>query len=142
MIPVFGNKQEGINYIDRPGAYALIENKDRQIAVIESGNGYFLPGGGIDPGETEVDALERELMEETGYQVSVLEEIGATVEYIEAPREGKFYQIRSRFHVVRLDTKIKDEIEKDHRLVWLPQEKALKLLTRQSQIWAVRRMAE
>jgi len=59
-IPEFGTRLDGIDYIDRPSVYAVIENKHRQIAVIVTSNGYFLPGGGIDPSETEVDALKRE----------------------------------------------------------------------------------
>jgi 8-oxo-dGTP diphosphatase len=138
----FGNKLSGIDYIDRPGAYAVIQNNDQQIAVIETSNGYFLPGGGIDAGETEVEALERELIEEIGYQVSVIAEVGAAVEYIEASEDEKFYQIRSRFYKVQLDSKIREGIERDHRLVWLSQGDALKILTRQSQVWAVQKMAK
>ena len=138
----FGSRLDGIDYIDRRGAYAVIENNDKQIAVIETGYGYFLPGGGIDCDETEVDALKRELMEEIGYQVSVLAELGAAVEFIKAAREEKYYQIRSKFYKAQLDSKIGEGIEQDHRLVWLLQEDALKLLTRQSQVWAVQNMAK
>ena len=140
LIPTFGNRLDGIDYVDRPGAYAVIANEDKQIAVIVTGQGYYLPGGGIDPGETAVNALKRELVEEIGYQVSVFEEIGAAVEYIEASGEGKYYQIRSRFYKAQLGMKIGEGIDLDHRLVWLLQEDALKLLSRQSQIWAVRNM--
>lgn len=141
VIPIFGNKLKGMDYIDRPGVYAVIENEDKQIAVIATGEGYFLPGGGIDPGEMGVDALKRELIEEIGYQVSAFAEMGAAVEYFEASREGKYYQVRSRFYKVQLGTKIGDGIEMDHRLVWLPREKALKLLKRKSQVWAVQNLA-
>lgn len=133
----FGVRLDGIVYIDRPGVYAVIENDDKQIAVIETGNGYFLPGGGIDSGESDLDALKRELIEEIGYQVSVLGELGETVEYINAYSDERSYRICSKFFRVRLSSKIGEGIEKDHRLVWLPQEDALKLLARQSQVWAV-----
>jgi 8-oxo-dGTP diphosphatase len=136
-IPEFGNKLEGVDYIDRPGVYAVIENKDKQIAVIETGSGYFLPGGGIDPGEMEVDALRRELMEEVGYLLSELVEIGAAIEYITAAREEKYYRIESRFYKVQLDAKIGEGIEKDHHLIWLSPEEARGRLTRQSQAWAI-----
>jgi 8-oxo-dGTP diphosphatase len=138
----FGNILDGIDYIDRSGAYAVIENNDRQIAVIETSIGYFLPGGGIDSGETEVEALKRELIEEIGYQVSVIVEIGAAVEYIEASNEKKYFKLRSKFYKVQLDSKIGGGIERDHRLVWLSPEEAFKLLTRQSQVWAVQKMAQ
>ena len=135
--PIFGNKLDGINYIDRPGAYALIVNDDQQIAVIETGNGFFLPGGGMDPGETELEALKRELQEETGYQVFVLSQAGTAFEYINGVREDQYYRIRSSFYKVQLGPKTMEGIEKDHRLVWLSREAAIKCLSRQSQVWAI-----
>ena len=141
-IPEFGVKQDDIDYIDRPGVYAVIENNDKQIAIIETSNGYFLPGGGIEVIESDVDALKREIFEETGYQATVLEEIGEAVEYIKANSDEKNYKIRSRFYKVQLGSKVGEGVEKDHRLVWLWQENACKLLVRQSQVWAVQSMVK
>jgi 8-oxo-dGTP diphosphatase len=141
-IPEFGTRHEGKNYVDRPGVYAVIENKHKQIAVIETRNGYFLPGGGIDPGETVVEALKREIMEEIGYQVTGLTELGEAVDYIEAQTEGKYYRIHSRFYKAQIDSKIGEGIEQDHRLVWLWSGDALERLKRQSQVWAIRKLAK
>jgi 8-oxo-dGTP diphosphatase len=137
----FGDKLAGVDYIDRRGAYAVMENTNKEIAVIETSHGYFLPGGGIDPGETDVEALKRELIEEIGYQMSVVAAIGTAVEYMEAAREETYYRIQSTFYKVQLEAKIGEAMERDHRLVWLPQEEAVKRLKRQSQGWAVRSMA-
>lgn len=142
LIPEFGTRHEGKNYLDRPGVYAVIEDEHKQIAVIETRNGYFLPGGGIDPGETGVEALKREIMEEIGYQASGLAELGEAVDYIEAQAEGKHYRIHSRFYKAQIDSKIGEGIEPDQRLVWLRSGDALKLLKRQSQVWAIRNMAK
>jgi 8-oxo-dGTP diphosphatase len=141
-IPEFGIKQEGIDYIDRPGVYALIENNNSQIGVIETSHGYFLPGGGIEAGESDVEALKREILEEIGYQASILIEIGEAVEYIQAYSEKKYYQINSRFYKVLPGTEIGEGVEKDHRLVWLRPEEAIQLLKRQSQIWAVQNLVK
>ena len=139
-IPEFGSKQDGIVYITRPGVYAVVKNTDKKIAVIETGNGYFLPGGGIEIGESDVDALKREIVEEIGYQALIHFEIGEAIEYIDADREAKHYQIHSKFYKVQLGSKIVEGVEKDHRLVWLWQEDAIKLLKRQGQVWAVQSM--
>ena len=135
--PKFGNKLDGIEYINRPGAYAVIVSHDRQIAVIEADNGYYLPGGGIDPDETPIEALKRELLEETGYQVNVMAELGTALEYIHASREGKYYQIRSSFFLVELGSRTGTGMERDHRLIWISLEQASRLLVRESQVWAI-----
>ena len=136
----FGTRLAGVDYIERPGVYAVIENNHKQIAVIETSTGYFLPGGGVASGETEMDALKREIIEEIGYQVSIVADIGEAVEYIKAHTERKYYQIHGKFYKVQIDSKVGEGIEKDHRLVWLSQGDASTLLTRQSQVWAVQGM--
>ncbi|HEX6034278.1 MAG TPA: NUDIX domain-containing protein [Anaerolineales bacterium] len=141
-IPVFGTRLDGIEYIDRPGVYAVIENSHKQLAVIETSNGYFLPGGGIDAGEAEPEALRREIMEETGCQVLVLAKIGEAVEYIKARGQDRYYQISSRFYKVQIISRIGEGIEEDHRLVWLQQADALKLLVRQSQVWVIQNLVQ
>ena len=141
-IPEFGNKQDGIDYLDRPGAYAVIESNDNQIAIIETSKGYFLPGGGIDANETDSDALKREILEEIGYQVAIVAKLGETIEYFKAASDENYYQIHSRFYRVHLGSKVGEGIEEDHRLVWLSPEEAAKLLVRQGQVWAVQRMAK
>ena len=42
---------------------------------------YFIPGGGIETGETKSEAAIRETMEETGYAVEILEETCVTRRY-------------------------------------------------------------
>ena len=138
----FGTRLVGRDYIERPGVYAVMENNHKQIAVIETSTGYFLPGGGVDPGETDMDALKREIFEEIGYQVSVLAKIGEAVDYIKAQAEEKYYQIHGKFYKVQIDSRIGEGIEKDHRLVWLSEGDAIKLLNRQGQVWAVQSLAK
>ncbi len=53
----------------RPSVYGLIIHYD-QILLNGFRGGYIFPGGGIDPGETLNEALEREIFEETGLSVT------------------------------------------------------------------------
>ena len=62
--------------LSRFGVYALLKYK-RKIILIKKGRGPYkgrwdLPGGKIDFGESPQDALEREVMEETGLKVKSL----------------------------------------------------------------------
>lgn len=48
---------------------ALIMNNGKVLAQRSSRGEYKLPGGGIDAGESQSDALTREVLEETGYHL-------------------------------------------------------------------------
>lgn len=57
----------------RPSAYGIVQRGDAILLMTTVGeNGrYCLPGGGIEPWESNIAALERELKEEAGIQVKV-----------------------------------------------------------------------
>jgi len=57
----------------RPSAYGIVRHGDAVLLMTTmGGNGrYCLPGGGIEPYETNAAAVQRELMEEAGIQVDV-----------------------------------------------------------------------
>ncbi|MEY3784633.1 MAG: hypothetical protein RLZZ230_955 [Candidatus Parcubacteria bacterium] len=72
------------------GSYRLRKSA-RAILLDDAGNmatqylnvyGYHkLPGGGIDPGETNEEALKREILEEVGCDCDIIRPIGMTIEY-------------------------------------------------------------
>ena len=68
-----GSKNKNIEYRKRPGAYAIIKRKeDNKIGIVmntTNENDFFFLGGGIEKGETEIEALRRELIEESGYAI-------------------------------------------------------------------------
>ncbi|MBI5301367.1 MAG: NUDIX domain-containing protein [Chloroflexi bacterium] len=56
----------------RPSVYGVIINEDRVLLTRNRRNAYyFLPGGGVELGETLPDALQREVREETGIEIAV-----------------------------------------------------------------------
>lgn len=71
-MPVFGERVAGASYALRPSAYALIRNEFGQVAVVRTAQGVFLPGGGIEAGETPEQAVQREVLEECGLGIRLL----------------------------------------------------------------------
>ena len=67
----------------RQAVVAVIRQDNRFLFVkrsdyIEAAKGYWCPvSGGIEPGETQEQALQREVMEEVGLNVVAVEKIGA-----------------------------------------------------------------
>lgn len=63
----FGYKKLTVQYVLRPSCYTVIFNDScSKIAIIEKGERYFLPGGGMEGTETKEECLHRELLEELG----------------------------------------------------------------------------
>jgi 8-oxo-dGTP diphosphatase len=109
------------------GGIVLRQEETPLIAVVRlrKRNEWVLPKGKLDDGETPRDAAEREVLEETGHDVSVHEFLGTLV-----------YESGGRFKVVhywRMETggKPSHELMDDVRAVdWLPLEAAVERLSR------------
>ncbi len=73
---------QAIGYTRR-AARAVLYNAAGQVAVMyfTTTGSYKLPGGGIDEGEDTIDALHREIREETGYEITNIKELGEVEEY-------------------------------------------------------------
>ncbi|MGO4595848.1 NUDIX hydrolase [Leifsonia sp. 2TAF2] len=87
----------------RVAGYAVITDGDRILLAHwnESGrSGWTLPGGGIDPGEDPVDAVVREIAEETGYVGEAAELLGIDSKVI--PAEHRFVPDAGPLHALRI----------------------------------------
>lgn len=70
-------------YYHRKAVRAVLSDGAGRVALMHARqrNYYKLPGGGVDEGESLVDALDRELMEEVGAKATVTEMLGEVVEF-------------------------------------------------------------
>lgn len=134
---VFGAPRPGVEYRDRPGAYGIaFDGQGWAAAVYSERKGYFLLGGGIEPGESEEDCVRREALEETGYAVTVGEKICVGEEYT-ADLSGRPYHPSGHVYLAELGEKTAEPAEEDHRLVWLPVEEFQKTTFLRYQAWAM-----
>ncbi|MFF1876568.1 NUDIX hydrolase [Leifsonia sp. NPDC058230] len=87
----------------RVAAYGVIIDDDRILLAHwrENGrSGWTLPGGGIDPGEDPVDAVVREIAEETGYNAEAGELLGIDSHIV--PAEQRFIPDAGPLHALRI----------------------------------------
>ena len=143
-VAVFGERLADVTYVDRPGAYAVIlddhglqqgQLQTVRVAVLETAEGCFLPGGGSVPGETSERTLEREAIEECGARLRIRRRVGEAVEYLDAvAREGCHYRIHSTFFDASF---VADGSAVDDAVVWLDLATAMSRLRRGSQAWGV-----
>ena len=82
-------------------ARAILINPEGKVAVMYSGKYglYTLPGGGVEPEETLIDALRREMMEETGCRCHRIRPLGYVSEnrgYCDYTQVSCYYVVTTR----------------------------------------------
>ena len=134
----FGKKEGNREYKDRPGSYGILVNQDEQICIIRAFSGFTLPGGGAAPHEDPIDTLHREVIEETGFKIRILKEIGVAEQFLHAVEEGYFRKI-CHYFLCSHDGLISSESEVDHEVLWYSQSESLHKIEKESSHgWALR----
>jgi len=117
----------GQRYTPRHGAYAILP-RDGQVLLTYQGaphEEFQLPGGGIDAGESALQALHREVFEETGYRIAAPRKLGVFRRFAYMPDYDiyaeKICHIYLAFPVRPHGTPSED----GHVAVWMPPELAL-----------------
>lgn len=113
-----GNKIEDRKYTKRYAVYSIIERKeDSKIAIATDGEFFFL-GGGIESEETEIEALRRELIEESGYSIKNIKYFDKITAWADGGKRGPL-DVTATFYTAEFGEKICDPIEKDHKVLWV-----------------------
>ena len=130
----------GVPYRDRPGAYAIIARGDAVLLATTPAEGetWLLPGGGVDPGESTLPALHREVWEETGWQVAHVRRLGAFQRYCWMPDYGKWARKVCSIHLCRAGRRLSAPLEPDHTPVWVPAAAAAEMLSVAGERWFLR----
>lgn len=138
----FGKPEPGLDYRARPAAFGIVEDSVGAIALVRvtkpGKSPYFdLPGGGVDAGETEPQAIVREFGEETGLVVEA-DDLVTTVSQYFLKSDGQPMRNFGGIHSARLVRQQPDlKVEDDHELVWLDPRDAVVALRHDAHAWAV-----
>ncbi|MEK4441308.1 MULTISPECIES: NUDIX domain-containing protein [unclassified Niallia] len=138
MYRVFGEKVDGLDYQIRKGVYAVIFNdaRDKILTVQNSRGHYFLPGGGIENDESYQECLEREMLEETGYKISIGTFIGDAKRYFQSSKNEPLIN-EGYFYMAKLLETIQEPIENDHFIKWIDIGSVKGQLFHEHHCWAV-----
>ena len=139
----FGSAEPGVAYRDRPAAFGVAAREDGAIALVRvttpHAAWFDLPGGALDPGEEDAQALVREFGEETGLVVRPGPRLARVSQYFRL-NDGEPVDNRCTvFQAVvdGFDAALK--IEDDHELVWMEPAAAAVRVRHDAHAWAILR---
>ena len=119
MIPRVGHApQNGRRYTLRPGAYAILPRGPSLLLTCQMGPvpDIQLPGGGIDPGESPLPALHREVMEEIGWRIARPRRLGAFRRFTYMPEYDLWAEKLCHVYVAHPVRPVAAQIEQDVKL--------------------------
>lgn len=122
MIPRFGTPpRKDVRYTMRPGAYAVLLQGDQMLLTHQADPTpeFQLPGGGIDPGESPVVALMREVFEETGYRIAKPRRLGAFRRFTYMPEYDLWAEKLCTIYLATPTLRIGPPSEPGHKAVWM-----------------------
>ncbi len=121
----------GKRYRARPGAYAILPRGGSLLITrqAEPESEYQLPGGGIDPGESAIQALHREVLEETGWKIANPRKIGAFRRFTFMPEYDLWAEKICHIYLARPVRPLCAPRERGHTALWLAPDLASEILT-------------
>ncbi|MCB2129129.1 MAG: NUDIX hydrolase [Rhodobacteraceae bacterium] len=131
MIRRFGEPaRRGQKYGIRHGVYGVLALGGDVLLTHQSEPEpeFQLPGGGIDPGESPLHALHREVFEETGWSIAAPRRVGAFRRFVYMPEYDKWAEKLCAIYLARPVRPIGPPTEPGHQAVWMPAKDAARFL--------------
>lgn len=128
MIPRYGEPiKSGMRYRQRTGAYAVL-GRDGQVLLthqLRPVDEFQLPGGGVDTGESHIQALHREVLEETGWSISSPTKLGVFRRFTYMPDYDIWAEKICHIYFARPVLRMSDPVEPFHSAVWTTRSEAI-----------------
>lgn len=144
MIPRVGEAiRPGQRYKQRPGAYAVLV-RDGQVLLTHQAQPvpeFQLPGGGVDPGESPIPALHREVFEETGWRAGRLRRLGAFRRFTYMPEYDLWAEKICQVYLARPSLRFGPPSEHGHAAIWADPQTAAALVANPGDRMFIRKAA-
>ena len=135
-VPQFGTRDPAVDYVDRPGAYAIIQARG-SVAVVRTRSGLHLPGGAVENGEALEETLAREVLEECGWAIHDATYVCSAIQYVCAPGEGYFAKRCTYFSIESFEPSVSAVASAGHEVRWVELACAKAHLLHESHRWAL-----
>lgn len=117
-------------YVLRPGSYAILPLRGSLLLTAQLTDivDVQLPGGGIDPGESPIQALHREVLEETGWRIAKPRRLGAFRRFVYMPEYNIWAEKLCHIYAARPVRQITMPIEPNHETLIVSPEEAVQIM--------------
>jgi len=133
--PIFGSLDSNVQYSERQAAYVVVI-RNAKVAMVSSGQKYFLPGGGSMSGETPQETVVREVYEELARDVRLIRSLGETTQYFYSADDDRHYKMAATF----FEGELTDDVQAGngtHQLDWLSVTEMDRACFHECHAWAV-----